>query len=201
MRARTIRTIDLPAPRPRGPVSLEQALAARRSVRTFTGQALTPDQLSQLLWAAQGITVDWGGRTAPSAGALYPLEVYVASPEGLYHYLPVGHRAELVAAADLRASLAEAALGQAAVAEAAAVLVIAAVHERTEIKYGARAERYVTLEAGHAAQNVLLQAVAMGLAAVPIGAFSDEDVRRLLGLPRDHAPLYLIPVGHPAPER
>lgn len=200
MRTRTIRTIDLPAPRSRGPASLEQALAARRSVRTFTDQALALHQLSQLLWAAQGITVDWGGRTAPSAGALYPLEVYAASPDGLYHYLPVGHRAELIAAADLRASLAEAALGQAAVAEAAVVLVIAAVHERTEVKYGARAERYVTLEAGHAAQSVLLQAVTMGLGAVPIGAFSDEDVRRLLGLPQDHAPLYLIPIGHPAPE-
>lgn len=199
MRRVATRTIELPAPRTRGAMSLERALAERRSVRAFTGEPLTPEELSQLLWAAQGLTAGWGGRTAPSAGALYPLEVYAVTPEGAYHYLPEGHRAELVTAADLRRPLAAAALAQSAVAEAPAVLVIAAVTRRTAVKYGKRAERYVHLEAGHVAQNVLLQAAALGLSGVPIGAFSDRGVQRALGLPADHEPLYLIPVGHPAP--
>lgn len=193
------RAVELPAPRTDGPMSLERALAERRSVRDFTDERLTLEELAQLLWAAQGITADWGGRTAPSAGALYPLEVYAVTPGGLYHYLPDGHRADVLRADDLRRPLAAAALGQAAVAVAPAVLVIAAVFRRTEVKYGERAERYVHLEAGHAAQNVLLQAVALGLGGVPIGAFSDREVQRVLGLPADHEPLYLIPVGHPAP--
>jgi SagB-type dehydrogenase family enzyme len=190
--------VELPPPRTDGEVSLERALQERRSVRSFTREGLTPEELGQLLWAGQGITADWGGRTAPSAGALYPLEVYAALPDALYRYLPEGHRAQVVSAIDVRGALAVAALGQEAVAGAAAVLVIAAVPARTEAKYGNRAERYVHLEAGHAAQNVLLQAVALGLTAVPVGAFSDEDVARVLGLDRGEVPLYLIPVGHPA---
>jgi SagB-type dehydrogenase family enzyme len=193
-------TIELPTPLTRGDVSLEQTLAERRSTRGFTNEPLTLEEISQLLWAAQGITVEWGGRTAPSAGALYPLEVYVVTPDGVYHYLPEGHRAELLSTADLRKPLTDAALGQTAVSDAPAVVVIAAVFARTEAKYGERAERYVHLEAGHVAQNVLLQAVAMGLAGVPIGAFSDSAVQRVLDLPTDHEPLYLIPVGHPMPE-
>ena len=190
--------VELPSPRTDGAVSLERALQERRSVRSFTPEPLTLEELGQLLWAGQGITADWGGRTAPSAGALYPLEVYAALPDALYRYLPEGHRAQVVSAIDVRGALAAAALGQEAVAGAAAVLVIAAVPARTEAKYGYRAERYVHLETGHAAQNVLLQAVALGLAAVPVGAFSDEDVARVLGLDRGEVPLYLIPVGHPA---
>jgi SagB-type dehydrogenase family enzyme len=124
--------------------------------------------------------------------------VFLATPEGLYHYLPDGHRVAVLGGDDRRAALARAAFGQQAVAAAPAVLVLAGVHGRTAAKYGGRAERYVHLEAGHAAQNVLLQAVALGLGAVPIGAFDDWAVREVLGLPSDHAPLYLIPVGHPA---
>lgn len=190
--------IQLPAPRTEGDLSVEEAIALRRSVRAFTGEALTLEELSQLLWAAQGVTATWGGRTAPSAGALYPLEVYAATPDGLLHYLPEGHRARTAATADLRAQLSEAAGGQAAVADAAVVLVITAVPARTEARYGERAERYVQLEAGHVAQNVLLEAVALGLGGVPIGAFSDEDVERVLALPSGEVPLYLLPVGHPA---
>ena len=192
-------TIALPAPRMQSDVSLEEALLRRRSVREFTGEPLTLEQVSQLLWAAQGITAEWGGRTAPSAGALYPLEVYVVTPDGLYQYLAEGHRAQVLSTSDLRDALARAALGQSAVADAPAVFVIAAVYERTAVKYGARAERYAHLEAGHVAQNILLQAVALGLAGVPIGAFDDGDVQRVLALEPDRAPLYLIPVGHPAP--
>jgi SagB-type dehydrogenase family enzyme len=194
-----VEVLELPAPRPKGDISLEEALAARRSVREFTDEPLTMQDLSQLLWAAQGLTASWGGRTAPSAGALYPLEVYLVTPEGLYHYLPDGHRIEALAHDDRRPTLARAALGQEAVADAAAVVIITGVYARTSQKYGDRAERYVHLEAGHAAQNVLLQAVSLGLGAVPIGAFEDRAVQEALGLPPDHEPLYLIPVGHPAP--
>lgn len=189
--------IPLPPPRLQGPMSLEETLAARRSVRSFTDEPLTLEKIGQLLWAAQGITREWGGRTAPSAGALYPLEVYVATPDGLYHYVPQGHRLEVKSRTDLREALWEAGLMQDAIRESPAVFVVTAVYERTAGKYGARAERYVHLEAGHAAQNLLLQAVALGLGGVPIGAFYDERVQAALSLPRDHAPLYLIPVGYP----
>jgi len=190
-------TIDLPEPQRRGDLSFEETLATRRSVRAFTPEPVSLEELSQLLWAAQGITADWGGRTAPSPGALFSPEVYAATPDGLYHYLPEGHRAEVRSNADLRAELAAAALGQDCVSGAPLVLAIAAVVSRTAAKYGDRAGRYVTLEAGHIAQNVLLQAVALDLAAVPVGAFDDGQVARVLALPPGEDPLYLIPVGHP----
>ena len=188
----------LPAPQRTGKVSLEEALARRRSVREFKKQPPTDQELSQLLWAAQGITRPDGCRAAPSAGALYPLELYVAMQEGLFHYQSHSHRLIRRSERDLRAELAGAALDQAAVSEAPVVFVIAAVYERTARKYGpARTPRYVHLEAGHAAQNLLLEAVALGLGGVPVGAFHDERVQAVLGLPADHKPLYLIPVGHP----
>jgi len=187
----------LPAPRRKSDVSLEEALSRRRSVREYTEEPLTWEEIGQLVWAAQGITADWGGRTALSAGALYPLEVYVATAEGVYHYLPRGHRVEMVSSSDVRQALWRPALLQDWVREAPAVFVIAAVYERTERKYGSRAERYVKLEAGHACQNLLLQAVALDLGAVPVGAFYDDQVQAVLGLAADHEPLYLVPVGHP----
>jgi SagB-type dehydrogenase family enzyme len=187
----------LPPPGLVGEKSLEEVIASRRSMREFADQALSWSDISQLLWSAQGITDPGGLRTAPSAGALYPLEIYVALPDGAYHYLPCGHAVESVSAGDLRGDLWQAGLRQDALRQASAIFVIAAVYERTEAKYGERAERYVHMEAGHAAQNMLLQAVALELGAVPIGAFSDELVQAALGLPADHRPLYLIPVGHP----
>jgi len=189
--------MPLPTPGQGSEVSLEEALTRRRSIRAFTEQGLTSDEISQLLWAGQGVTDPRGFRTAPSAGALYPLEVYVATGEGVYHYLPQGHRLAILSPEDVRLGLWEAGLKQGALREAAAIIVIVAVYARTEGKYGPRAERYVHLEAGHAAQNILLQATALGLGAVPIGAFYDEKVQEVLALPRDHEPLYLIPVGHP----
>jgi SagB-type dehydrogenase family enzyme len=195
--AEDVEEITLPVPTLKGKVSLEEALALRRSVRSFTAGSLMLAEIGQLLWAAQGITRDWGGRTAPSAGALYPLEVYVATADGLYHYVPQGHKVRVESTADLRQALWKASLKQDAIRQAPAVFVIAAVYARTEGKYGARAERYVKLEAGHAAQNLLLQAVALGLGGVPIGAFHDDQVQTALSLLTDHAPLYLIPVGHP----
>lgn len=194
--SRPLEIFDLPEPRKDSEVSLEETLAHRRSVRQYTDQSLTMEEISQLLWAAQGVTRDWGARTAPSAGALYPLEVYVATPEGLYHYLPDGHRAEVLSQEDLRRTLARAGLDQSAIHDAPAVFVIAAVYARTSGKYGERAERYVKLEAGHVGQNILLQAVALDLGGVPIGAFHDDQVQRALGLPANYEPLYLIPVGH-----
>jgi SagB-type dehydrogenase family enzyme len=192
--------IRLPEPRRAGDASLEEVLAARRSVRSFTDQPVTLAEISQLLWAAQGITSSWGGRTAPSAGALYPLEVYGVTADMTLRYIPDGHRAELLSVGDPRRGLAAAAFGQGAVVSAPVVLVLAAVFPRTEVKYGARAERYVKLEGGHAAQNVLLQAVALGLGAVPIGSFEDDGVRQALDLADPEQPLYLIPIGHPAEE-
>ncbi len=190
--------IPLPSPILTGTLSLEEVLARRRSVRQFNDTPLTLAEVGQLLWAAQGLTDERGFRTAPSAGALYPLEVYVVTAEGIFHYEPAGHRLRPVGRGDLRRALQGAALGQEAVGQGAALFVIAAVYERTARKYGVeRSPRYVHLEAGHATQNLLLEAVALGLGAVPIGAFDDEQVQQVLGLPADHKPLYLVPVGHP----
>lgn len=189
--------VALPAPLEAGPVSLEEALAQRRSVREFAADPLSRQDISQLLWAAQGVTSETGARTAPSAGALYPLELYLLTEEGQFHYLPEGHRLGRITADDRRELTAVAGLGQDALSEAAAIVVITAVFERTEGKYRERAGRYVLLEAGHCAQNVLLQAVALGLGAVPIGAFDDSGLASVLRLPADHEPLYLIAIGHP----
>jgi SagB-type dehydrogenase family enzyme len=188
--------INLPAPELKGAVSVGEALAKRESVRQFSTAPLAPQQLSQLLWAAQGVTRKWGGRTAPSAGALYPLEVYLATRDGLFHYVPSGHRLMQISDKNPLPVIAAAALGQSAVLEAPAVFVICAVYERTSGKYRDRAERYVKIEVGHAAQNILLQAFAMGLGAVPIGAFDDRMIQQSLQLHPDRQPLYIIPVGH-----
>ena len=199
--SRALVTRSLPKPRLRSDVSLEEVIALRESVRGFTSELLRIEDISQLLWAAQGMTRSWGARSAPSAGALYPLELYLVTPEGLSRYLPDGHRLALVTERDLRAPLSRAALAQSAVEHAPAIVAITAVHARSRIKYGRRAVRYATLEAGHVAQNLLLQAVALGLGAVPIGAFDDEEARTALELPRAFAPLYLVAVGHPATPR
>lgn len=188
----------LPQPRPSGPVSLEEVLGTRRSVRSFTRQELTPAEVGQLLWAAQGVTDGEGRRTAPSAGARYPLEVDVVTADGVDRYVPGEHRLVRRSTTDLRAELQDAALDQPSVGGAPAVIVISGVAGRSAERYGAeRAERYVAMEAGHAAQNVLLEAVSLGLGAVPVGAFDDAAVRSLLDLADGEAPLYLIPVGHP----
>lgn len=195
--------ISLPAPRQDSGFSLERALHQRRSVREFGGTALKRDEVSQLLWAAQGITDRDGLRAAPSAGALYPLELYLVAglvrdlDPGVYKYAPAGHRLVKIVAGDLRRRLAAAAHGQDCVAEAAAVLVFTAVERRTTRKYGSRGVRYVHIETGHAAQNVFLQATALGLGAVVVGAFEDDAAGALLRLPEGEAPLYLMPLGRP----
>jgi SagB-type dehydrogenase family enzyme len=188
----------LPPPGLTGTTSLEEALAGRRSVREFGTTPLVAAEIGQLLWAAQGMTNSAGFRTAPSAGARYPLEIYLATAGGVFHYEPSGHRLSAVGRDDARQALYEAGLRQEPIRQAPTVFVVTAVYARTAARYGEeRGPRYVHLEAGHAAQNLLLQAVALGLGAVPIGAFDDEEVQAALGLPPDHEPLYLIPVGHP----
>jgi SagB-type dehydrogenase family enzyme len=176
---------------------LADALSQRRSVREYEPMPLDVVDISQLLWAAQGVTSNAGGRTAPSAGGLYPLELYLATADGHYHYDPHHHQLDVRGSDDIRPELSAAVLTQGWVENAPAVFVLTAVYSRTEKTYGDRAERYVKLEAGHAAQNLLLQAVSLGLGAVPVGAFHDDEVQDVLDLPSDHAPLYVIPIGHP----
>ncbi len=193
--------MKLPEPRYDSEVSLEKTLSERRSVRDYADLPLTLEELSQLLWAAQGITDERGFRTAPSAGALYPLEVYAVVGKvtglapGVYRYEPEGHRLAKVLDGDLRAALARAALGQEPVREGAVSFVFTAIYERTTGKYGERGVRYVHLEVGHAAENLCLEVVALGLGAVTIGAFYDDEVAGLLKLGVNEVPLYLIPVG------
>jgi SagB-type dehydrogenase family enzyme len=188
-------SVKLPAPAKSGTVSLEEALSRRRSIREFSNETIANEVLGQLLWAAQGVTHRDGYRTAPSAGALYPLELYAATAQGLFHYEPRQHRLTARTTQDVRPAIARAALSQAAVREAPLLLVFAAVYERTAVKYGERAVRYVHMEAGHAAQNALLQAAALGLGAVPVGAFDDARVARALGLPADERAVYVVAVG------
>jgi len=193
--------IPLPNPVSTGVLSVESALHSRRSVRDFSPQSLTLAEVAQLLWAAQGITGPGGTRTAPSAGALYPLELYLvtgnvsALAKGVYRYQPLGHSLIRLADGDQRAALAAAALGQDWVNEAAAVIVVVAAHERTTRKYGQRGVRYVHMEAGHAAQNIHLQAVALNLGSVVVGAFDDDKVKKIVNLSGDEQPLCLLPIG------
>jgi SagB-type dehydrogenase family enzyme len=191
----------LPDPSLDGQVSLEQALARRRSLRSFAHDPLSLNEVGQLLWAAQGVTHREGRRTAPSAGGLHPLEAYLVAERvanlepGVYGYEPLGHRLAEVSRGRVLPALAAASWGQDWIAGAAAAIALAAVYARSSVRYRERAERYVKLEAGHAAQNVLLEATALGLAAVVVGAFEDEEVARLLRCAPDAAPLCLLPIG------
>lgn len=193
----------LPQPRLAREISVERALALRRSVRAFAPEPLGLSIVSQLLWAAQGITDPAGLRTAPSAGALYPLEVHLVAGAvsgvraGIHRYEPQHHRLSLESEGDPRAGVAEAAFYQDWVAEAPAIVVLSAVYERTARKYAERAARYVHMEVGHAAQNVYLQAAALGLGTTMVGAFRDEELARVLGLVGPAKPLALLPIGKP----
>jgi len=190
--------VQLPQPKTKGRVSLEEAISKRRSVRNFSKAELSLEEISQLLWAGQGITSqrsNFSFRTAPSAGALYPIEIYFVSKDGLFHYLSVGHSLELIDDKDLRVNLADACLGQKSVKDAAIDIIITGVANRITVKYGQRGIRYMLLEAGHIAQNILLEAVALDLAAVPIGAFDDLTVAKVLGLTKEYQVIYVIAVG------
>jgi len=188
--------IQLPPPREHDGPPLALALARRRSVREFSARELSLTEVGQLLWAAQGVTDRATGlRAAPSAGALYPLELDAVIHAGVFRYQPESHGLVRRGDEDVRPALSRAALGQDPVAAAPCVFSIAAVPARTTRKYGARGVRYVHIEAGHAAQNILLAAGALGLGAVPVGAFDDDAVAQVLQLARGEEPLYLIAVG------
>jgi SagB-type dehydrogenase family enzyme len=186
-------------------MSVEAAISKRRSVRRFRAQPLSLAQLSQLLWSAQGITGTGGRRAVPSAGATYPLEIFVvigahgieSLAAGIYHYQVDNHSLSLHLSGDLRQKLADAALGQNLIASCPVGIVVCALHPRTAYRYGRRGERYVYMEVGHVGQNVSLQAVALGLATVMVGAFEDEEVRKVLKIEEQIKPLYIIPVGQP----
>ncbi|HEY5995017.1 MAG TPA: SagB/ThcOx family dehydrogenase [Gallionellaceae bacterium] len=200
----TMETIRLPQPRLDSSFSVERALQARRSVRDFSGAALSLDETGQLLWAAQGITGPHGQRTAPSAGALYPLEILLVAGNvaglapGVYRYVTAGHTLTPLAAGDRRISLAQAAVDQQWMQTAPAVIVFCAVEKRSTWKYGSRGLSYIHIEVGHAAQNVFLQAQALGLGAAVVGAFDETKLASVLQLPKVQIPLYLMPVGKPA---
>jgi SagB-type dehydrogenase family enzyme len=188
--------VPLPPPDELGGPPIALTLGRRRSIREFSSGQLSAHEMSQLLWAAQGVTdAARGLRTAPSAGALYPLEVDVVTEQGLFRYRPRNHALLLRDTRDLRPSLSRAALSQPCIAHAACVFAMLMVTARTTAKYGARGLRYAVLEAGHAAQNILLQACALGLGAVPVGAFADAAVAHALDCGASEEPVYLIAVG------
>ena len=194
-------TIQLPDPRTDGDISVEKALMTRRSVRAYKNAPLDLAEISQLVWSAQGITTARGLRTTPSAGALYPLELYVIAgwienlPSAIYKYSPHRHALIKIKSGDKRTELSQAALRQGAIRKAPAVLLFCAVYERTTGKYGHRGIRYVHMEVGHAAQNACLQAIALGLRTAIIGAFDDEAVKQIAHLPAHEQPLYFVAVG------
>ena len=204
--------ISLPSPQLEGKSSLEETIVRRRSVRRYRREPLDLSQLGQILWSAQGITGSRHLRAVPSAGATYPLEVFVVTgtegvivrepkqpptelQAGVYRYQADSHSLDLHKAADLRPELARASLDQEFIIDAPVDIVLCALYHRTSGRYGKRAERYVHMEVGHAGQNIHLQAVALGLATVEIGAFRDEEVREVVGLEERIKPLYIMPVG------
>lgn len=193
--------IKLPSPKTIGRMSLEEAIVNRHSVRSFSKKELSLEEISQLLWAAYGQrdvdSVTGASKTVPSAGALYPMEIYLVSPNGVFHYFPSSHSLKEISDEDLRSALSRAALRQEALTRAAVNFVITCVYDKICWKYGERGMRYAHIEAGHIAQNIHLQAVCLGLGSAPIGAFSDTAVQKALYLPKDNIPLYIIPVGHP----
>jgi len=206
--------IKLPNPQLKGKVSLEETILKRRSVRRYRREPLNLSQLSQILWSAQGVTGTGEFRAAPSAGATYPLEIFVfvgkqgviasktkQAPKelqaGIYHYEADSHSLSLHKPADLRPDLARATLDQEFIIDAPVDIVICALYHRTSYRYGRRGERYVHIEVGHVGENIHLQAVALGLATVEVGAFHDEEVRKVLGVEEQIKPLYIMPLGKP----
>lgn len=202
-----VSTSDVPLPTPveTGAMSLEEAVSLRKSVRDYSREPVTISQVSMILWSAQGITHD-GLRATPSAGALYPLEIYMVSrhggvaglESGIYHYQIGAHKLSLVKSGDYSQALQTASLDQEAVGNAAITIVIAAVFDRTTVRYGQRGKQYVYQESGHVAQNIYLQATALGLGSVVIGAFDDDRVRGVIGSGNDETPVYVQPIGVPS---
>lgn len=202
--AQTQENISLPKVLSDDVQGLTQLLKQRRSVRDFADESISLDELGRLLWAAQGVTHPHGYRTAPSAGALYPLELYVVVGQveglnpGVYHYLARKHQLVKILDGDKRKRLASEAYWQSWISDASVVVVFTAIYKRTTRKYGSRGKRYVHIEVGHAGQNLFLQAISLGLASVVVGAFSDKNVKELLDLPDNVEPMIMMPVGKDA---
>ena len=200
--------LSLPSPSRKGTVSVEEALGSRRTHRSFQGRALTLTQFSQMLWAAYGVTAVRPGRqlkTAPSAGATYPIDIYAVVGEGgvesvapgVYHYRPESHSVRPVRSGDVRTQVATACLRQMWMAPAPLLIVITGEYARCSAKYGPRGVIYTQIEAGHVGQNVFLQAEALFLKAGIVGAFEREDLGKTLHIPAAHEPLLVMPVGYP----
>jgi SagB-type dehydrogenase family enzyme len=198
-------SISLPKPSSDGKVSLEKAIKERRTIRDFRERTLSLNHLSQLLWAAQGITdPTTGRRTAPSGGALYPLDLYILIGEngvekmeaGIYHYLPKEHSISLISKGDCRREISSASLSQMWMAKAPVIFIITAEYKRITGKYGERGVRYALIEVGHVGQNLFLEAEALGLGAGIVGAFNDLEISKVAGLPPKHEPLLIMPVGY-----
>jgi SagB-type dehydrogenase family enzyme len=193
--------LTLPAP-PVGGRPLSEALMARRSVRDFTPKSLSLTQLAAILWAGQGLNRPDGRRTVPSAGATYPLELYLLTegakdlPRGTYKYLPKTHQLRQISDRGVGGSLGGMVL-QDWVKISPALIVVASVESRTAARYGGRGLRYVHMEAGACAQNLALQAAALGLGCAIAGAFDDLAIKRVLALPAEEDPLLVIPIGNP----
>lgn len=189
----------LSEPKVQGTLSLEEAIAKRRSVRRFSNYLLSEAELFQLLWSAQGVTDEERGlRSVPSAGATYPLEIYLISEKGVFHYDVDQHLLEEVKSGDFRNQLADAAFGQDCVRQASSTIVFSANFDRTTGHYENHGMMYVYMEAGHAAQNIHLQAVSLGLGSVPVGAFDNDEVEKIIDCPGNEEVIYLIPVGKPS---
>ncbi|MEW5806353.1 MAG: SagB/ThcOx family dehydrogenase [Acidobacteriota bacterium] len=189
-----------------GKMSVEEALRKRMSVRSFSKDMISYDDLGCLLWAAYGSRdLKSEGRTAPSAGACYPLTVYAVIgknsvegiSEGIYVYMPQDHAISKHREGDARRELAAAALGQNFIADAPLSIAISADFNRTISIYGDRGARYVLIDLGHSAQNIYLEATSLGLGTVAVGAFRDNQVAKVLSLPGQETPLYIMPVGYP----
>ena len=194
--------IQLSSPMYESSTSVEEALLNRRSVRDYKTESLSLSEVSQILWSAQGIADTAEGlRTAPSAGALYPLEIYLVAANvkdlnpGIYKYSPQDHTLQKISEGDKRDEISNASLKQESITSASAIVVITAIYERTSVKYGKRTERYVNMEVGHVGQNIYLQAVSLGLGTVMIGAFTDEALKKVINLPDYEHPLALYPLG------
>jgi len=193
--------MKLPEPNFKGHLSIEEALLKRRSIREYSKTSLTLSEISQLLWSAYGITSPEGYRTAPSAMALYPLEIDLVAgniedlPAGVYRYSPQNHKLKLSSEGDLRQAVCETTFDQPFVGEGAAVLVFSAVYERTCAKFGEAGTKFVHMDLGHSSENLHLQAVALDIGTVVVGAFRPEEVKRVISLAEDEDPLYLMPIG------
>jgi len=188
--------IKLPEPKFKGEFTLEEVLKKRRTCREFVkDKKLTLEQISQLLWATYGITEKrYSLKTAPSAGARYPLDIYVAKEDGVFKYIPEEHSLIEISKEDIREKIAIASYDQDFIADAPCVFIFYAIYERTTSRYGERGIRYVHFDLGHAAQNLLLQAEALSLGACPVGAFNDSEIKKILKVKGE--PLYIVPVGY-----